>query len=120
MAFDQHIDTCVALILKESDPKYGHIGKIEVHDWNESGEMRIRFADGTSDRYLDGHCGAPLEAEVYSHKDGFPGYMFDLSEAGPKSLRDVLKLGRITEEQLRADYRQFYGRELNTDPNPLA
>jgi hypothetical protein len=118
MAFDEPIATCVALVIKPNDERYGHIGAISYHDWRESGDIGIRFADGEEGVYNDGN-GIPPEAQIFSRKRGFPGYMFDLEGVGPKSLEEeVLRLGQMTTEQLHRDFEKLYGITLDTHPDP--
>lgn len=111
-----NVNDMAVLVTDKSNPRYGQIGKMDYHDWNNSGEIGVIFSDGKLEKFYDDDNPQRIRS-YYRHKDT-NAMKFDAKGVGPSSFeRDFLALSVGGLEKLSEECRKLF--EQPQTPFPI-
>jgi hypothetical protein len=112
MPFDPYVkvEDIAVLVIDRNHPRFGQLGRLTFHDWQEYGIYSVAFQDGSVD-VPDGLCAGdpPSPVKIFYRFGDEVGRTFDAKKAGLEELKRLhQELGIGTLESLAEKYESAF------------
>ena len=110
-----NVKDMVVLVVDPNHLRYGQVGRMLYHDWQEYGGIGVMFRDGIAEEFYDGLMKGDPKSKInryYRHLNE-KGLRFNKDGAGLRTLQDdFLKLQKGNLEELAEQYRDVFHENL--------